>query len=124
MEEPEPLYIEILQTIPCILNTEKLNNPFLFIRGLSCPRSVQTSLTQNCLNLTTPGFPYNLLLVSFGDIGFLKNCIGQVFAWVSVFKVPLLSLWPSAPLQTILLNDLVKCGSPLQIVKAVWHTFF
>jgi hypothetical protein len=28
-------------------------NPFLFIRGLSCSRSVQTSLTQHCLSLTT-----------------------------------------------------------------------
>ncbi len=24
----------------------------------------------------------------------------------------------------ILMNDLVRCGSPLQIVMAVWHTFF
>ncbi len=31
-------------------------NPFLFIRGLSCPASVQTSLTQNCLKLTIPEF--------------------------------------------------------------------
>ncbi len=48
-------------------------SPFLFIRGLSCPRSVQTSLTQNCLQLTIPGLPYNLLLVSCGDIGFIKK---------------------------------------------------
>ncbi len=36
-------------------------NPFLFIRGLSCPRSVQTTLTQNCLELTIPRFPYDFL---------------------------------------------------------------
>ncbi len=29
---------------------------FLFIRGLSCPTSAQTLLTQNCLKLTIPGF--------------------------------------------------------------------
>jgi hypothetical protein len=45
-------------------------NPFLFIRGLSCPGSVQTSLTQNWLKLSIHGFPYNCLLVSCGEIGF------------------------------------------------------
>ncbi len=48
-------------------------NPFLFIRGLSCPSSVQTLLTQNCLKLTIPGFPDNCLPVSCGDTGFLKK---------------------------------------------------
>ncbi len=38
-----------------------------------CPRSVQTSFTQNCLHLTIPGFPYNLLPVFCGDIGFFKK---------------------------------------------------
>ncbi len=38
--------------------------------------------------------------------------------------VPLLPLGPSCPLQTILLRDLVGCGSPLQIVMAVWCSFF
>jgi hypothetical protein len=41
----------------------RLFNPLLFNRGLSCPHSVQTSLTQNFLKLTIPGFPYTLLLV-------------------------------------------------------------
>jgi hypothetical protein len=36
-------------------------NPFLFIRGPSCPRSVQTSLISNCLNYIP--VPYNLLPV-------------------------------------------------------------
>jgi hypothetical protein len=48
----------------------KVLNPFLFIRGLSCPCSVQTSLTLHCDKLTIPWFPCNLLLVSCGDIGF------------------------------------------------------
>jgi hypothetical protein len=48
-------------------------NPFLFIRGFSCPRSVQTSLTQYCINLTIPGFPYNLFTVSFNGNCFLKK---------------------------------------------------
>jgi hypothetical protein len=48
-------------------------NPFLLNRGLSCPSSVQTSLSQNCLNLTIPGFPYNILPVSWDDTGFLKK---------------------------------------------------
>ncbi len=38
-------------------------NPFLFIRGLSCPCRAQISLTQNCLYLTISGFPCNLLLL-------------------------------------------------------------
>jgi hypothetical protein len=36
-------------------------NLFSFSRGRFCPRSVQTSLTQNCLQLTIPAF----LLTSF-----------------------------------------------------------
>jgi hypothetical protein len=40
-------------------------NPFLFIKGLSCPNNVQTTLNQNCLKLSIPGFP-----ISCGDIGF------------------------------------------------------
>ncbi len=45
-------------------------------------------------------------------------------AWKSGLKMPLLPIGPSSPLQTILLSDLFRCDSPLQIVKAVWHTFF
>ncbi len=39
-------------------------NPFLFIRGLSCPGCIQTWLSLNCLKLTILGFPHNCLLVS------------------------------------------------------------
>jgi hypothetical protein len=45
-------------------------NTFLFIRGLSCPRSVHTPFTQNCLKLTIPGFPYNLFPISCGTLAF------------------------------------------------------
>ncbi len=48
-------------------------NSFLFISWLSCPRSVQTSLTQNCHMLTLLGFPDNLFPVSCGNIGFKKS---------------------------------------------------
>jgi hypothetical protein len=48
-------------------------NPFLFIRGLSCPSCIQVSLSLNCLQLIIPGFPHNCLLVSCGDIGFKKK---------------------------------------------------
>ncbi len=41
-------------------------NPFLFIRVLSCPRSVQ-------IKLTIPEFPFNLLPSSCDDIGFKKR---------------------------------------------------
>jgi hypothetical protein len=83
-------------------------NPFLFIRGLSCPRRVKTSLTHHCLELTMSGYPYNLLPVSCGDTSFKKS-LGQVLAWKSGLKVPLLPIGPSCPLQTILLYDLVRC---------------
>ncbi len=53
--------------------TGNVVNPFLFIRGLSCPRSVLASFTQNCLKLTFPGFPYDLLPVSCVDIGFIRK---------------------------------------------------
>ncbi len=49
-------------------------NPFLFIRGLSCPSCIQASLSLNYLKLTIPGFPHNCLSVSCVDIGFfIKN---------------------------------------------------
>jgi hypothetical protein len=63
---------------------EDIMNIFLFnIRGLSCPRSVKSSLTQNWLKLTKPGFRYNLLSVSCGEICIFKHRIGQVLAWKS-----------------------------------------
>ncbi len=97
-------------------------NPFLFIRGLSCPSCIKAALSLNCLKLTIPGFPHNCLPVSCGDIVFLKKILGPVLAWKSGLKVPFLLLGPSCPLQTILLSDLAGCDSPLQIVMAYWHT--
>jgi len=99
-------------------------NPFLIIRGLSCPCCVQTSLSLNCLKLTTPGFPYNCLLVSCDDTDLKKYILGQILAWKSGLKVPFLPRGRSWPLQTILLSYLVGCDSPLQIVIAVWRPFF
>jgi hypothetical protein len=60
--------------------------------------------------------------VSCGDTGFLKSK-NQVLALRSGHKVSSLSLKPSCPLQAILLVDLFRCGSPLQIVMAVWQAF-
>jgi hypothetical protein len=56
-------------------------NLFFFIRGLSCPHSVQTSLTQNFPKLILSGIPNNLFPISCGDIG-------QVLAGKSGLKVP------------------------------------
>jgi hypothetical protein len=97
----------------CMKNFITLN-PFLFIRGLPCPSSVQASLTQ--IGLTIPGFPYNCLPVSCGDFGLLKIFQGLVLAWICGLKVPLLPSGPSCPLQTILQSDLVGCDSPLPIL--------
>jgi hypothetical protein len=96
-------------------------NHFLFIRELSCPNCIQASLSLNCLKLTTTRFPYNCLPVSCGGIGF-KKILAIVLVWKSGLKVPLLHLGPSCLLQTILLSDLVRCDSPLQIVMAIWRT--
>jgi hypothetical protein len=73
---------------------------------------------QNCFKLFIPGFPYNLLSVSRGDIG-LQKSLGQVFAGKSGFKVPLLLLGPFSPQQTILLSDLVGCGSKLLTIDDI-----
>ncbi len=62
--------------------------PFLFIRGLSCPRTVQTVLTGNCLKLTYTWISFLYLVVT---LAFLKS-IGQVLAWKSGRKVPLVPL--------------------------------
>ncbi len=97
-------------------------NPFLFIRGLSCPSCIQASLSLNCLKLTIPGFPHNCLLASCGEIGFLKEDLGLILVTKSCPKVPFLPLGRFCPLQTILLSDLVGCDSPLRILMAFWHT--
>jgi hypothetical protein len=52
-----------------------------------------------------------------------KKSIGQVLAWKSALKVPLLPLGHSCTLQTILLSDLAGCDSLLQKVLAAWRTF-
>jgi hypothetical protein len=65
------------------------------------------------------GFPYNLHPVSCGDIGFLKQRL--IFGLKSGPKAP---IGPSCPLPTILLSDLIGCGSPLQIVMTFWRTLF
>jgi hypothetical protein len=84
---------------------------FLFIRGLFCPSCIQAALSLNCLKLTIPGFPHNCLPVSCDDIGFKKIlCL-------------VLPLGRSCPLQTILLGDLVRSDSPVQIVMAFWCTY-
>jgi hypothetical protein len=93
----------------------------LFIKGLSCPSFIQASLSPNCLKLTIPGFPYHCLPVSCGDTSFFL-ILGLVLDWKSGLKAPLMPIGRSCPLQTILLNDLVGCDSPLQIVMVVWRT--
>ncbi len=64
-------------------------------------------------------------------IGLTQNCrklyldiLTTVLAWKSGFKVPVLPLGHSCPLQTILLSDLIGRDSPLQTVMAIWHHFF
>jgi hypothetical protein len=108
-----------LSTIPS-MHLTMLNHSYSF-RGLFCPFSVQTSLTQNCLKLSISGFPYNLLPVSCDDIGFLKknhrSSIGMEIRFQSAFTV-FTVLLPSA-------NYSAEWSgySPLKIVMAVWHTF-
>jgi hypothetical protein len=86
-----------------------LFNPFLFIRGLSCPSCIQALLSLNFLKLTVPGFPHNCLSVSCSDIGFKKtktktrSSIGLEISLQSAFSA---FLGHSHPLQTILLGDL------------------
>jgi hypothetical protein len=94
------------------------------MRGLSCPRCLQSSFPLNFLKLALPELPYNLFQVSCGDIGF-KKIADQVLAWKSCRpQVPLLPLGPSCPPQAILLGDRVGFGSLQQIVTALAHFIF
>jgi hypothetical protein len=68
------------------------------------------------LDFLTTSFLFLAVTMAF----FEKN-IGQVLAWESGLKVPLLPLRPSLPLQIILLSDLVCRNSP-QVIT-IWHTF-
>jgi hypothetical protein len=72
-------------------------NLFLFIRGLSCPSSVQTYLPQNCLMLTILRFHYNCLylVVTLALKKNSKSCIGLKVKLQSAFNA-LRDLLPSA----------------------------
>jgi hypothetical protein len=81
------------------------------------------TIAKSMVFINYTGFPYKLLLVSCD--GFLENSIGQVLACKSGLKMPFFQLLgPYCFLQTILLRDLVGCGSPLLKIMAVWRTFF
>jgi hypothetical protein len=67
--------------------------------------------------LTIFGFPYSLLPVSCGEIGFLKS-IDQVLALEKK------CLYHASRLLLILMSDLVRCSSPLHIMMAILGTFF
>jgi hypothetical protein len=79
-----------VHSVHLLLKTTGSLNPFLFIRGLSCPRIVHKSLTQTilkltiCLNFLTTSFLYLLVTLAF-----LKS-LGQVLAWKSGIKMPLM----------------------------------
>ncbi len=68
----------------------------LLIRGLSCPSCIQASLSRNCLKLTIPGFPYNCLHVSCGDIGFKKNPWSSIGLEIRSRSTAFWALLPSA----------------------------
>jgi hypothetical protein len=116
----------VRDSILVILRSVLSINLFLFIRGLSCPGCIQTSLSLNCLKLTTEYLDFltthKCLLVSCGDIGFFKQNPRSSISLELGLKVLFLPLVRSCPLQTIMLSDLVGCDSPLQIVMAFWCT--
>ncbi len=118
-ENLEEGYMQVADTWVIILENVSFN-PFLFIRGLSCPNSVKTSLTQNCPKLTIPGFPYNILPVSCGDIGFLKKN-PKFSVGLEIRPCAFTAFCPSCRLKLFCWGG---CNSPLQKVLAVWRTFF
>jgi hypothetical protein len=60
-----------LQTV-IYLVTQSLY-PSLIHHSVLLPSQCSDIINSNCLKLTIPGFPYNLLPVSCDDIGFLKK---------------------------------------------------
>ncbi len=90
-------------------------NPFLFIRGLSCPQQCSSTINSK---LSYANYTWiSCIPVSCDDIGLTKNlCL--VFVWKSGLKVPSLTLGPSCTLQTILLSDQVGCDRPLQLADS------
>ncbi len=99
-------------------------NPFLFIKGLSCPSCIQASLSLNFLKLTTfLDFLTTVFLDLVVTLALKKNprsSIGLEIRPQSVFS-DFRALLPSAN-YCILPSDLVGCDSPLQIVMAFWST--
>ncbi len=100
-----------------------MRNPFLFIRGLSYPSCIQAPLSLNCLKLTTYTWISSQLSSRILRWYWLfKKILGLVLAWKSGLKLYCLTLGRFCTLQTILLSDLVRCDSPLQIVMTFWST--
>ncbi len=98
-------------------------NTFLFMTGISCPYNVETSLTENCLKPTKPGFTYNLLPVSCGDISVFKK--SWVWYWPGKQASKRLCwFYGTLTLFTILLSDLARCDSLLQIVWPLVYNNF
>ncbi len=75
-------------------------NPFLFIKGLSCPGTVQTLLTQNCLKLTIRTVLYSNLDNLSNSFVFLvvtlvlNKYICKVLVWKSLPLLPFRALLP------------------------------
>jgi hypothetical protein len=65
-------FVILIQLLIPLGLTHFLFKLFLFITGLSCPRVVQTSLTQNCL---TTSFLYLVVTLA------LKKSLGQALVW-------------------------------------------
>jgi hypothetical protein len=86
--------------------------------------AILTSLTQNCLKLIIPGFPYKLLPVSCGDNGFSKQSLGQVLEIRPQSASTAVRALLHFANYSILTSDLVEYDNLLQIVLAVWRTFF
>ncbi len=76
-------------------------NLFLFIRGLSCPCCVRTSLTQNCHKLTIPGFPHRPLPDCYSNNASLKKGLGQVLTWDPSSGLSNPTIWAALPPENI-----------------------
>ena len=97
-------------------------NPFLFIRGLSCPSCIQASLSLNCLKLTIPNFLATVFLHLVVTLALKKNprySIGLEIRHQSAFTA-FRALLPSANYSAEW--PLVGYDSPLQVVMAFWRT--
>jgi hypothetical protein len=109
--------------LPLVVHLDLRISPPIFEQIRNDPNVISRGTEWHCpIKLTVPRFPYNLFPVPCGNIGLKKKFKVELLAWKKASKC-LQVFWALLTSATILLSDLVECGSPLKIILAISPLF-